>query len=107
MGEELAVQFLEGNGFEILDINWQYQKAEIDIIALKNKTIHFIEVKTRTGTGFGMPESFVDNKKQELLELAAEEYLHIMEHEGDIQFDIIAIILAGNIPKITYLEDVF
>ncbi len=106
-GEELAVQFLEKNGYEILDLNWEYRKAEIDIVALKDNTICFIEVKTRSGTGFGMPETFVEEKKQELLELAADEYLHIMEHTGDVRFDIISIILNNISTEITHLEDVF
>jgi putative endonuclease len=51
--------FLEGLGYEILDENWTHGKAEIDLIAYKDKVIIFAEVKTRTGNGFGEPEDFV------------------------------------------------
>ena len=45
LGEELAVDFLEKNGYEILETNWTFQKAEVDIIALKNNVLAVIEVK--------------------------------------------------------------
>ena len=48
LGEELAVDFLRKNDYQILQTNWVYQKAEIDIIALKNKVLAIVEVKTRS-----------------------------------------------------------
>jgi putative endonuclease len=51
-GESLAKTFLEGLGYEILDENWTHGKAEIDLIACKDKVIIFAEVRTRTGNAF-------------------------------------------------------
>ena len=70
-GESLAKTFLENAGYEILDENWTHGKAEIDLVAYKDKVIIFAEVKTRSGTGFGQPEDFVDSRKQKLLADAA------------------------------------
>ena len=63
-GEDLAKQHLEVAGYEILDENWRFGKAEVDLIAYLDKTIIFVEVKTRSGNAFGEPEDFVDAAKQ-------------------------------------------
>jgi putative endonuclease len=90
-GEALAKAHLEAAGYEILDENWTFGKAEVDLIAYKDRMIIFTEVKARTGNGFGEPEDFVDNRKQKLLSNAADEYIYLMNHQGEVRFDIIAI----------------
>lgn len=63
LGEELAVDFLQKNGYDILETNWVFQKAEIDIIAQKDNTLVAVEVKTRSSIDFGLPQDFVKPKK--------------------------------------------
>lgn len=58
-GEGIAKAYLEENGYEILDENWVYGKAEIDLIAYKNGIMIFVEVKARSSVAFGQPEEFV------------------------------------------------
>lgn len=108
-GEALAKAHLENLDYEILDENWCYGKAEVDLIAYKDKTIVFIEVKARSGNFFGEPEDFVDDKKQRLLTEAAEEYVYIMNHQGEIRFDIISILFTKNFEKyqLKHIEDAF
>jgi putative endonuclease len=107
-GEALAKTLLENAGYEILDENWTHGKAEVDIIAYKDKVIIFAEVKTRTGNGFGEPEDFVDARKQRLLVEAADEYIYLMEHEGEVRFDIISILFDKQSNyKIKHIEDAF
>lgn len=91
-GEQVASLYLQQNGYEIMDENWVYNKAEVDLIAYYERQIIFVEVKTRTSIGFGMPEDFVTPAKQKLLEKAANEYIHLMNHQGEIRFDIISIL---------------
>ncbi|XHR93595.1 YraN family protein [Mucilaginibacter sp. UC70_90] len=107
-GETLAKAHLENAGYEIIDENWTYGKAEIDLIAYKDKVIIFTEVKTRTGNSFGEPEDFVDNRKQKLLVEAADEYIYLMNHQGEVRFDIIAILFdrSGNY-ILNHIEDAF
>ena len=62
-GEELAVTFLQKNGYEILETNWFFDKAEIDIIAQKGTILAVVEVKTRSSLEFGLPQEFVKPKK--------------------------------------------
>jgi putative endonuclease len=107
-GEAIAKAHLEAEGYEIMDENWTFGKAEVDLIAYKNRTIIFTEVKTRTGTGFGQPEDFVDNRKQKLLADAADEYIYLMNHQGEVRFDIIAILFTPqNTYTLKHIEDAF
>jgi len=62
-GEEHAVAFLQSNGYDILETNWVFQKAEVDIIAFKNNILAVVEVKTRSSLEFGLPQDFVKPKK--------------------------------------------
>jgi putative endonuclease len=75
LGEELAIDFLEKNGYEILETNWVFDKAEIDIIAQKNGILAIVEVKTRSSIEFGLPQDFVKPKKIKLLLKAVDEYV--------------------------------
>ena len=107
-GESLAKTFLESLGYEILDENWTHGKAEIDLIAYKDSVIIFIEVKTRSGNAFGEPEDFVDNRKQKLLAEAADEYIYLMDHQGDVRFDIISILFDRQANyTLKHIEDAF
>ena len=107
-GEILAKEYLEEKDYEILDENWITGKLEVDLIALKDKVIVFIEVKTRTGNFFGEPEDFVNSRKQQLLVAAADEYIYLMEHKGDIRFDIVAVLFdKKNNFTIKHIEDAF
>ncbi|SHM69469.1 YraN family protein [Mucilaginibacter sp. OK098] len=107
-GESLAKAHLENTGYEILDENWTHGRLEVDLIAYKNKVIIFTEVKTRTGNGFGEPEDFVDARKQRLLVEAAEEYIYLMNHQGEVRFDIISVLFDRNNNYILkHIEDAF
>lgn len=107
-GETIAKTHLEAAGYEILDENWTFGKAEVDLIAYKDQTIIFTEVKTRTGNGFGEPEDFVDDRKQKLMASAADEYIYLMNHQGEVRFDIIAILFTSqNTYTLKHIEDAF
>ena len=107
-GELLARKFLEEKGYEILDENWRFRKAEIDLIVYKNPVIVFVEVKTRENNRFADPEDFVTKAKQKLLAMAAGEYIHLMNHQNEVRFDIISILFNkfGD-PIIRHTEDAF
>ncbi|MEK8179137.1 YraN family protein [Flavobacterium buctense] len=106
-GEELAVDFLQQNGYTILETNWIFQKAEIDIIAQKENTLAIIEVKTRSSIEFGLPQDFVKPKKIQLLVKAVNEYVTSNDLETDVRFDIVAIFKENGDYKIKHIEDAF
>ncbi len=110
-GEELAVEYLRENGYEILDRNWTYQKAEIDNIAQKENILAVIEVKTRSSLDFGSPQDFVKSKKIQLLIKAVNAYINYREKDFNddlnIRLDIIAIHKSGETFAIEHLTDAF
>ena len=106
-GEQLAINFLVKNGYVILDKNWRYQKAEIDIIAQKKETLAVVEVKTRSSIDFGNPQDFVNPKKIKLIVSAIDEYVISKDLDVNVRFDIIAIVKEGNNFTIEHLEDAF
>ena len=106
-GEQLAVDFLLANGYEILEKNYRYQKAEVDIIAKKAAVLAVVEVKTRSTNYFGNPETFVSPKKIQLLVSAINDYVIKKDIELEVRFDIIAIVKKGNDFDIEHLKDAF
>ena len=106
-GEELAVAFLEENGYEILEVNWFFDKAEIDIIAQKGSTLAVVEVKTRSSLEFGLPQEFVKPKKIQLLVKAINEYVTQKDLDLEVRFDIIAILKENKEFVIDHIEDAF
>lgn len=107
-GELLAKAYLEAKDYEILDQNWTFKKAEIDLIAYKDSKLIFVEVKSRSNRNFAEPEDFVSQEKRRLMALAAEEYIHLMDHHYEVRFDIISILLdASGKPVIRHIEDAF
>ena len=107
LGEELAVEFLQKNGYEILETNWTFQKAEIDIIAKKENILAIVEVKTRSSLDFGLPQDFVKPKKIQLLVKAVNEYVISNNLDIEVRFDIIAVHKEGQSFAIEHLIDAF
>lgn len=107
LGEELSVEFLRKNGYDILETNYVFQKAEIDIIAQKGNILAVVEVKTRSSIDFGLPQDFVKPKKIQLLVKAINEYVVSNDLDVEVRFDIIAVHKDGKQFKIEHLEDAF
>lgn len=106
-GEELASKFLVKLGYRIVERNYRYKKSEIDIICTGEELLIFVEVKTRSSRDFGEPESFVSKNQQSAIIRASEEYVLQTQWEGDIRFDIIAIIQSAKEQEIMHFKDAF
>lgn len=109
-GEELAVAYLESKGYTILDRNYHFERAEVDIVAYDNEAcIVFAEVKTRSSNTFGEPEEFVDEKKIQNVYKAAEAWIYERKMDGaPVRFDIVAILQKNNeAPDIKHFENAF
>lgn len=112
LGEEMAVAHLLQKGYAILQTNWTFQKAEVDILAQKGDVLAVIEVKTRTSANFGDPQDFVTPKKIQLLVKAVSAYVEQQNLAVDVRFDIIAITLpkqenAKEKASLEHLEEAF
>lgn len=107
-GEAIAKRYLEERDYRILEENWRYRRAEVDLIAMDRRTLVFIEVKTRNTTAFGEIEDFVTRKKESMLIAAAHAYMDHIDHDWEIRFDIIAILyLDEKSYSVKHLEDAF
>lgn len=108
LGEILSWSWLKKNGFMIIEQNWRHGRYEIDVIVTKEGILHFVEVKTRHASPFGNPEDSVTRKKFRRMRIAAQAYLNMFPGHAWIQYDILAITLAGNgEAEYCFLEDVF
>lgn len=96
-GEDKAVEYLHDKGLNILDRNYRCPVGEIDIIAMQDNTLVFIEVKTRRSLSFGLPAESVTFKKQVKYFKIAQYY---MKEKGikdwSCRFDVIEVILNRN-----------
>ena len=106
-GEQLAVDYLLKKGYEIVDRNYRFDKAEVDIIARKKDVLSIIEVKTRSSIDFGNPQDFVKPKQIKRLVKAVDEYVTVNGLDVEVRFDIIAIIKNGKTFDIEHLENAF
>lgn len=98
-GEALAAKYLREQGFVILAQNWRHGYGELDIIAERDQTIVFVEVRTRRNDKFGVgEESILLGKRLKLIE-TAQAYLQLhVPHGGEIkwQIDVIVVKLQAN-----------
>ena len=107
LGEDLAVNYLIDNGYQILERNWRSGHKEIDIIALKDGVLAIVEVKTRKSDDYGEPEIAVGITKQRMLIWAADAYVRYKNLNVDVRFDIISIVISDGEPEIEHIEDAF
>ena len=92
IGEKQAANHLVKEGYKILEKNYRTHLGEIDIIAEDGDTLVFIEVKTRSGDGYGAPSEAVDKRKQAKYYKVAEEYLIRHKRTEDLcRFDVMEI----------------
>lgn len=102
--EKLAEKYLLRNGYEILERSWQAGHREIDLIALKDKTVVFVEVKGAMSRKYGHPSERVDRRKKQNLINAAQQYITAKNLQGfDFRFDLITF-FAG---KFEHYPDAF
>ena len=134
-GEEIAADFLERKGLQIVERNYHSRWGELDLIAVKpaldvfeNETsfddahqkmsdaalaqrgnaVHFVEVKTRTGTDYGTPGSAVTYTKQQKLRKTALLWLQEQgQYYSDLCFDVIEVWVVGATAKIRWLQRCF
>jgi putative endonuclease len=110
-GEDAATRYLKRTGYRILARGLDSRLGELDIIAVEDRTIVFVEVKTRTSTGAGHPTDAIDATKQRRMTQAALAYLKshgLMQHAA--RFDVIAITWGENVrtPKtVEHLKNAF
>jgi putative endonuclease len=94
-GEALAEDHLRGLGYQIIEKDVRTPLGQLDLVAMDGKTLVFVEVKTRAGHGFGLPQEAVDAKKIRKLRQLGLYYLKIRPHRGQVRFDVVGLTMAG------------
>lgn len=96
-GEQLAADFLQAAGMEILARNWRCSEGEIDIVAFDGRVLVICEVKTRSGVGFGTPlEAVTGQKARRLRRLAVRWALTGTIMYPEIRIDIIGVLRTSD-----------
>jgi putative endonuclease len=106
-GEDIAYTYLLEHNIQVLERNWRYKRAEVDVIGMDGKTLVFVEVKTRMDDILGRPENAVHTQKRTLMIKAAIAYMHLIKHGWAIRFDIVSVILRKEKPQIDHFKDAF
>ena len=114
-GEALAADFLEANGYRVIERNYRFNREEVDLVCFQpyddytqGGELVFVEVKARRGLGYGRPEEAVTRDKQEAIFRVAEAYLHETKLEGAlVRFDVIAVLFGAGEPQIEHFENAF
>jgi putative endonuclease len=108
-GEELAQRFLKENGFNIVDRNFRCRYGEIDLIARKDRSFHFVEVKYRRTLEYGLPQESVNRRKQEKIHNVALFWLkkRHLPLDTEIHFDVLGIKQGEKGLEYEYIEDAF
>lgn len=108
MGEDMAAEYLQQNGYCILNRNWTNKgHKEIDIVATKDEVVVFVEVKTRRVGSATTPVSAVDARKQHRILLAADSYLKAYRIDYPSRFDVVCIIYNDESSRVEHIENAF
>jgi putative endonuclease len=114
-GEDLAARYLTEQGFRIMDRNYRFERNEVDLVCFEpdedneGGELVFVEVKTRSGLGYGAPEEAVTEDKQRALRGVADAYLHERKLEGAAaRFDVVSVVLRqDDTPTIEHYRNAF
>lgn len=109
-GEDYTARYLKRHGYKILDRNYRKTCGEIDIIALKKKTICFVEVKTRHSNSLTQPYEAVDLRKQSKIIKTARAYLLENKLELTCRFDVSEVFVNKDtlkLDRINYIKGAF
>lgn len=102
-GEQMACDFLETQGHQILDRNWHTGHLELDIVSEASDGLHFVEVKARTAPVTSTVRDQVNVVKQKRISAAAGQYVNKKHMEGkEIFFDIVSVLFDGEETVVRY-----
>lgn len=105
--EKSAADYFRSLGYQILERNYRYRKAEVDLIVQKDALLVAVEVKARSSAYFGDPQSFVSKKKIQLLVMAIDAYIQQRNLDVEVRFDIMSYVLERGEWKLEHLPNAF
>ncbi len=106
-GEDIATEYLIKNNYKVIERNFYCKSGEIDIIALKNNYIVFIEVKSRSNDKYGLPSEAVTKAKLEHLYKTARYYLYTRNLQDEfVRFDVIEVYFENSNYKVNHIQQI-
>lgn len=107
-GEDLAAAFLIKEGYKILERNFRCPLGEIDIVALDNGILAFVEVKTRSSNYFGLPEEAVNSRKRHQMAKTAQFYISSKRLFNNLaRFDVVAVTIIDGKEEVRVIRNAF
>lgn len=107
-GESLAAEFLVNKGCRLVERNFRCTVGEIDLIVRDGGTLVFVEVKSRHGLRYGLPQEAVSTAKQRRLTRLAHWYIQDRRLEGlPARFDVVAVTWSDRKPELTWIVNAF
>ena len=107
-GERVAELYLQKKGYKVVERNYRCSGGELDLIVLDRRVVVFVEVKTRTGDGFGTPLEAVEFRKQRRMIRAAQFFLAEKNlQQRDARFDVVGVSWPGREPVVEHIENAF
>ena len=107
LGENLAANHLQKNGYNILERNFRWNKLELDIICEKDGQLVVVEVKTRNTAVYGEPLESVNRRKQRQIVKATNEYILMHEIDLEVRMDVISIVTNQYKTDLKHIESAF
>ena len=99
-----VADYLKKKGYKIIDTNWQTKWCEVDVIARKDKTIHFVEVKYRRSDSQGSGFDYITKPKLRKMRLAANSWVEINSWRG--QYVLSAAEVSGSAFSVVFISEV-
>ena len=108
IGKNLAKEFLEKQGYKIIEQNYKTKYAEIDLVARKEKELVFVEVRTKVGENFGSPEDTLNKAKLWKVLQNAKTYSAFKNWQGSARVDAVCIVLKSDysIERLNHYENI-
>jgi putative endonuclease len=107
-GEDIAADYLERRGYEVVERNFRCRSGELDIVARDGDTLVFCEVKTRRTDRWGAPSEAVNRGKQGRLRRLGAAWLATRGASvTDVRFDVVSVVVFDEGPVVEHLIDAF
>lgn len=98
-GEDRAAEYLIGLGFKLLERNFRCRWGEADLVVWDGQEVYLVEVKARTGTGFGLPAEAIGHKKLQRMQRVAQEYEAVRQTRLPVRLGLVTI-LGDSLPEL-------
>ncbi len=103
--EQAAAEYLIRAGYDVIDRNYRRKHCEIDIVARRDSTVYFVEVKYRADDHFGGGLAYIGHDKLRHMERAALTW--VTDRHWDGEYTLSAIEVGGDYEVLNFIESIW